>query len=147
MKAVMTIIDWKKDKLPLVRFFHGEESDAEAHACWEKLKHEWPECSFKIEMDEELRHKKTRREPAHIQLTAKFMTLTWFLPNNSQARAAIRVDDRAQILALADPRAPAKGAYLTLQYAAKPSKQVLDAFENNNWFWIVERAQPVFGET
>ena len=147
MKAVITIIDWKKDNVPLIHFFHGEEADAEARNCWERLKHEWPGCGFRIEMDEELRQKKTRREPGHIRLTADVITLTWFLPNNSQARAAIQADDRAQILALADPRAPARGAYLSLQYAAKPTKQVLDAFENNDWFWIVERAQPVFGET
>ena len=147
MKAVMAIIDWKKNKVPLVHFFHGEEADAEARACWQKHKHEWPGCGFHIEMDEQLRQKQTRREPGHIKLTADILTLTWFLPNNSQTRAAIRTDDRAQILTLADPRAPAKGAFFSLQYAAKLSKQVLDAFENYDWFWIVERAQPVFGET
>jgi len=146
MKAVITMIDWQKNEMPAFKFFQGENADEQARAFGAKLKHEWPGCCCRIEWDEDLRLAKTRKEPAHIRVANNFMTLTYFLPNNRQTRAAILKDDRAKIMALADPTPP-KGSYLTLQYVANASKQALIAFENNDWFWILERAHPVFDET
>jgi hypothetical protein len=146
MKALLTIIDWQKNKIAFSQFFQGEKADMEALSFWEKS--EWPGCCCSIEWDEELRREKTRKEPAHVRVGNNLIMLFYILPNNAQTRAAIRKDDRAQIISLADPRAPAEGRpFFTLQYAANATPETLSAFENNDWFGILEQAYPVFEET